>query len=85
MNCGNLPLPQLNLPESTMYPPIEVPWPPTYLVAEAAITSAPCSKGLTKPTPIVLSTINGISWLWAISAKASKSGTSSFGLPIDSQ
>ena len=84
MKLSNLPFPQLNLPESTMYPPTAVPWPPTYLVADAAITSAPCSKGLTKPTPTVLSTINGISCECAISANASKSGTSNFRFPIDS-
>ena len=65
-----------------MYPPIEVPCPPTYFVAEAAITSAPCSNGLTRPTPTVLSTISGMSCECAISAIASKSGTSSFGFPI---
>jgi len=32
---------QLNLPESTITPPIDVPWPPIYFVAEETMMSAP--------------------------------------------
>jgi hypothetical protein len=38
---GNLPLPQGNLPDSTITPPIVVPWPPMYFVAEWTTMSAP--------------------------------------------
>ncbi|OQC20416.1 MAG: hypothetical protein BWX70_03276 [Verrucomicrobia bacterium ADurb.Bin070] len=44
--------------------------------------SAPWSNGRTSPTPTVLSTISGMPVAWAIAASASKSGTSSFGLPM---
>ena len=36
---------QSKFPASTMAPPIEVPWPPMYLVVECTTTSAPCSIG----------------------------------------
>jgi len=42
---GNLPLVQSNVPESTMTPPMLVPWPPIHLVAEWTTMSAPCSIG----------------------------------------
>ncbi len=42
---GNLPLPHGNLPDSTITPPIVVPWPPMYFVAECTTMSAPCSSG----------------------------------------
>ena len=74
----------MNLPLSTIYPPIAVPCPPTALVADPTTTSAPCSRGLNKPTAEVLSIINGISCACAISANFSKSGTSNFGFPIAS-
>ena len=46
MKKGNLPLaPQSNLPESTMTPPMEVPWPPIHLVADWTTMSAPKSMG----------------------------------------
>ena len=46
MKKGNLPLfAQSNLPESTMTPPMEVPWPPIHLVADSTTMSAPCSMG----------------------------------------
>ena len=67
-----------------MSPPRVVPCPPMYLVAELAMMSAPWSNGLIEPTPTVLSAINGIPCLWAISEITSKSGTSSLGFPIDS-
>ena len=38
---GNLPLSQGKRPDSTMTPPIEVPWPPMNLVAEWTTMSAP--------------------------------------------
>ena len=41
MNCGKLPFPQSNFPESTMIPPIEVPWPPMNFVVECMTMSAP--------------------------------------------
>jgi hypothetical protein len=82
VNSGNLPLFQANLPESTMTPPMLVPWPPMYFVAEATMMSTPCSIGATRPIPTVLSTMKGTPAAWAILAIASKSGTSSFGLPI---
>ena len=44
--------------------------------------SAPCSKGFTSPMPTVLSTTSGTPASCAIFETASKSGTSSFGLPI---
>ncbi len=34
MKEGNRPLDQSKLPESTMTPPMEVPWPPIHLVAD---------------------------------------------------
>ena len=36
---------QLNVPPSTMTPPIELPWPPMNLVSEWTTMSAPCSNG----------------------------------------
>ena len=42
---GYLPLPQSNLPESTMMPAIELPWPPRNFVAECSTMSAPHSIG----------------------------------------
>ena len=67
-----------------MTPPSVVPCPPIYFVALLDIISAPWSNGLTDPIPTVLSAINGIPFLWAISDNTSKSGMSSFGFPIDS-
>ena len=45
VKTGNLPLVQSKFPPSTMMPPMEVPWPPIHLVAEATTMSAPCSMG----------------------------------------
>ena len=45
---GNLPLPQLNFPDSTITPPKVVPWPPKNFVAECRTISAPYSIGRTK-------------------------------------
>ena len=43
--AGNLPLSQGKRPDSTMIPPIEVPCPPMYLVAECTTRSAPVLEG----------------------------------------
>ena len=43
---ANLPLPQLNLPDSTITPPIVVPCPPINLVAECMEIAAPHVNGL---------------------------------------
>ena len=60
-----------------------VPCPPIHLVAEWTTMSAPYSIGrLSVAAPKVLSTTSGNPAAWAISASASKSGTSSRGLPI---
>ncbi len=49
MKTGNLPLfAQSNFPESTITPPIEVPWPPIHLVADSTTTSAPQAIGWTR-------------------------------------
>ncbi len=72
---------QANFPESTITPPMQVPCPLMYLVAEATTISAPRSSGRTNPTPIVLSTISGTPASCAIFDNAAKSGTSSFGFP----
>ena len=42
---GKRPFDQLNRPESTTTPPMLVPWPPMYLVAECSTMSAPHSMG----------------------------------------
>ena len=39
---------------------MDVPCPPMNFVAESVVISAPCSIGLTSPTPVVLSTTKGI-------------------------
>ena len=41
VKSGKFPFPQSNLPESTITPPIEVPWPPIHFVAESTTMSAP--------------------------------------------
>ncbi len=46
--CGKLPLVQSNLPESTMMPPMAVPWPPIHLVVECTTMSAPRRSGCWK-------------------------------------
>ncbi len=75
---------QSNLPESTITPPIEVPWPPIHLVADSTTMSAPHSMGRTRypPAPKVLSTMSGMPLSWATLASASRSGTLPVGLPI---
>ncbi len=60
---------QSKLPESTMAPPIVVPWPPMYLVRECTAISAPWSKTRhSTGVATVLSTIKGTPALWAMSA-----------------
>lgn len=52
------------------------------LVAECTTMSAPCSSGRNrKGVAKVLSTMRGMPWAWAISARASMSAISQFGLP----
>ena len=68
-----------------MTPPMAVPCPPRYLVAECTTMSAPCSIGRMRyGVGTVLSTISGTPTAWAASATARKSSTSSCGLEIDS-
>ena len=64
-------------------PPIDVPWPPMYFVAECTETSAPWSN--TRQwigVAAVLSTISGRPCACAASAQARRSTMLSFGLPI---
>src|SRR5262245_47011098 len=73
---GKLPLSHGNLPESTIAPPIDVPCPPRYLVAEWITTSAPKSKGRHRyGDASVESTTSGTPASWATTANASKSAT----------
>ena len=66
-----------------MTPPIEVPWPPMYFVAECTTMSAPRSNGLhRKGVGAVLSTISGRPCSCAASAQARMSTTLIFGLPM---
>ena len=66
-----------------MAPPIEVPWPPMYLVSECTTMSAPWSN-TRQPNGVgtVLSTISGRPVACAASAQAPMSMTFSRGLPI---
>ena len=74
-----------NDPASTRTPPIELPWPPMYLVAECTTMSAPCSKGrISHGVATVLSMINGTPTSWATSDTPPMSRKSFLGLPIDS-
>src|SRR5450631_76189 len=80
--CGNLPLPQSNLPDSTTTPPMVVPWPPRYLVTEWMTMSAPCSIGRQRyGDASVLSMTSGTPASCAIAATAAMSSTLSCGLP----
>ena len=46
VSAGNLSLwNQSKVPPSTITPPIELPWPPMYLVIECTTMSAPCLTG----------------------------------------
>ena len=81
---GNFPLLQSNFPLSTMAPPIDVPWPPMNFVAEYTAMSTPCSNGRSRYGDTVLSRTSGTPFRWAIVDSASRSATSSFGLPMDS-
>ena len=57
---GEFPFAQLNLPESTMAPPMLVPWPPMNFVIEYTMMSAPWSNGRKISGLTVLSTTNGM-------------------------
>ena len=50
---------QSKLPPSTRMPPIEVPWPPIYLVVECMTIAAPWSSGRQSTGAAVLSMISG--------------------------
>ena len=62
-----------------------VPWPPIHFVRLWTMTSAPWSNGRASRGANVLSTMSGTPRSCAIAAIASKSGTSSLGLPIVSR
>ncbi len=71
------------MPDSTITPPIDVPWPQINFVAEWTIISAPYSMGLHRyGVGNVLSMISGIPASCAIFATASISRTLINGLPI---
>ena len=61
-------------------PPIEVPWPPMYLVVEYMTIAAPCSSGRQITGAAVLSTISGTPSPRPISATSRIGKTCSFGL-----
>jgi hypothetical protein len=71
---------QSKLPPSTMMPPIELPWPPMYLVQLDAMTAAPCARGWHRPWAAVLSMISGTPRSRPMSATSLMGNTSSFGL-----
>jgi hypothetical protein len=72
-----------NLPPSTITPPITVPCPPRYLVAEWTTMSAPCSNGRMRyGVAIVLSTMRGTPLSWATDDTDSMSRMLIFGFPI---
>src|SRR5690606_32366375 len=72
---------QSKVPPSTMIPPIELPWPPMYVVAEGTTMSAPCAVGRHRyGDGMVLSRISGMPAACAISAIASRSPITPAGL-----
>ena len=76
---------QLNLPESTIIPPIELPPPFKYFDEEWITISAPCSNDFIRyGVAVVESTISGIFLSWATLDNPSISITVSAGLAITS-
>ena len=71
---------QSKLPPSITTPPIEVPWPPMYFVAEYITTAAPWSNGRTSVGAAVLSMISGMPNLRPIAATSAIGNGISFGL-----
>ena len=71
---------QSKLPPSMMTPPIEVPWPPIYLVVEYTTTAAPWSNGRTSSGAAVLSMISGMPKDRPIAATSAIGNGISFGL-----
>ena len=63
-----------------MTPPIELPWPPRYLVSEYITTAAPCSNGRTIRGAAVLSMISGTPSGRPIAATSAIGNGRSFGL-----
>jgi len=71
---------QSKLPPSTITPPIDVPWPPTYFVVESIEMAAPCLIGWHSTGVAVLSTISGTPSSRPIFAISAIGKTVSFGL-----
>ena len=63
-----------------MMPPIEVPWPPIYLVVECMLIAAPCFKGWHSTGDAVLSMISGTPRSRPIFATSAIGNTASLGL-----
>ncbi len=80
---GKRPLAQSKVPESTTTPPMLVPWPSMYFVAECTTMSAPHSMGRHRyGVANVLSTISGTPCSWAMPATVAMSRTLPPGLPM---
>ena len=76
---------QSKLPESTIAPPTQEPWPSMYLVVAWVTMSTPYSNGRQLiGVGNVLSTMIGTPWSCAAETNLSKSSTISAGFEIDS-
>src|ERR1019366_2630614 len=73
-------LTQSKLPPSIRMPPIEVPWPPIYLVVECSTIAAPWSSGRQSTGAAVLSMIRGTPSSRPIFATSAIGNTMSLGL-----